>query len=132
MNNKKNKYLDAAKKAIKRANEQNEMSNNISNKLEKTNKELEKSIVKKEIFEKFNTNKKTSLDDFIDEKQNILNDIRESTKSNEIQTLDLLEIAKIAISELRKYDAIEADKLENAISIKIKNMNTIHNKKLRK
>ncbi|EJD0676451.1 hypothetical protein [Vibrio parahaemolyticus] len=132
MNNKNNKYLDAAKKAIKRANEQNEMSNNISNKLEKTNKELEKSIVKKEIFEKFNTNKKTSLDDFIDEKQNLLNDIRESTKSNEIQTLDLLEIAKIAISELRKYDAIEADKLENAISIKIKNMNTIHNKKLRK
>lgn len=132
MNNKNNKCLDAAKKAIERANAQNEISNNISNELEITNKTLRKAIVKKENFEKFNSNKKTSLDDFIDEKQDLLNDIRESTKSNEIQILDLLEIAKIAISKLRKYDAIEADKLENAISIKIKNMNTIHNKKLRK
>ncbi|MCC3797891.1 hypothetical protein ACXHQL_21315 [Vibrio parahaemolyticus] len=128
----KNKiYLDSAKKAIEKANTQNEISNDVSNELKKTNKELEKAIVKKETFEKFNLNKKTSLDDFIDEKQDYLNDLRESTKSNNIQTLSLLEIAKLAISKLRKYNVIEAEKLENAISIKIKNINIIHNKKLR-
>ncbi|MGR5138566.1 hypothetical protein [Vibrio jasicida] len=125
------KHLDSAKKLVEKAKAQNEISNDVSNELENTNKKLNKAIVKKEIFEKFNPNKKTSLDSFIDEKQELLNDLRESAKSNDIQTLSLLEIVKLAISKLRNFDPIEADKLESAISIKIKNMNTINNKKVR-
>lgn len=125
------KHLDAAKKAVEKAKTQNEISNDVSNELENTNEKLNKAIVKKGVFEKFNPNKKTSLDSFIDEKQELLNELRESTKSNNVQTLSWLEIVKLAISKLRKYNPIEADKLESAISIKIKNMNTINNKKVR-
>ncbi len=125
------KHLDAAKKAVEKAKTQNEISNDVSNEIENTNRKLNKAIVKKEIFEKFNQNKKTSLDSFIDEKQELLNNLRESENYNYIQTLSLIEIVKLAISKLREYNPIEAEKLESAISIKIRNMNTIHNGKLR-
>ena len=96
------------------------------------NNKLRKDIVIRDDLLKGGDEPSKALSDKIDGRQEALDDLVSIIDTHQTCLLSSYDIARQAISALRKYNPTQADKLENSLALKVKSSgsNVIKNKRL--
>lgn len=101
---------------------------------EMMNNKLRKDIVIRDDLLKGGVEPSQKLTDKIDDRQQALDDLASIIDTHQTHLLSTYDVAKAAISELRKYNPKKANELENSLALKIKQSGSsvIKTKRLRR
>lgn len=117
-NEKANRLIAAINAEYQKAGQLSEQSFIESHSQDGINEQLHKDIIKRDDLTNDKLAPSDKLLERIDDQQNDIDDLSISITSTETEFYSSVEIAKQAISELRKYDPRKADELESRLLLK--------------
>lgn len=128
---KENRLATVAKNELKKTQEL-ASSDFIKGQLKKImNNKLRKDIVIRDDLLKGSDEPSKALSDKIDGRQEALDDLVSIIDTHQTHLLSSYDVAKTAISELRKYNPTKANELENSLALKVKSSGSSNIKKKR-